>query len=126
MTINGIGVDIVSVERIEKALARHADSFVKKILTPGEIDEYNAIKYKAAFVAKRFAAKEAVLKALGTGMSNGISFKDIAITHDTNGRPLVQMSDVSERQLELENAQVLISISDEDRYAMAYAMVVVN
>ena len=80
--IYGIGTDIVEVERIEVSLDQFGDSFAKRILASSEWADYEASKLKARFLAKRFAAKEAFAKAIGTGIRGDVSFQNIAVTHD--------------------------------------------
>lgn len=108
--IYGIGTDLVEIERIKNALS---DKFIKRILTDNEIEIYNSIhleKRKLEFIAGRFACKEAVSKANGTGM-NGIGFKDIEILK-SNGKPVCTFKDFL----------VHISISHTDKYAQAFVI----
>jgi len=79
MTI-AIGTDIVEIQRIASALERQGDKFVQRILTESEIAEYQARGNSVAFLAKRFAAKEAIAKALGTGIGRGISFQHMIVS----------------------------------------------
>ena len=88
----GIGTDIVEIARIADVLDRQGDAFVQRILTHSEQKQYQASKQKAAFLAKRFAAKEAVAKALGTGIGSGVSFQDMTISNDEKGAPSVSLS----------------------------------
>lgn len=77
--IIGIGVDIVNIQRIEKAVERHGEMFIEKVFTEEEASAFNGRNLISVHLAARFAAKEAALKALGTGMSNGIGFRDIEV-----------------------------------------------
>lgn len=121
--IYGIGTDIVEVERIEASLAQFGDSFAKRILAATEWPEYDASKLKARFLAKRFAAKEAFAKAIGTGIRGDVSFQNIAVTHDALGRPLLQLSPALQAFLkQLHIYQSHISISDEKNLALAYVV----
>jgi holo-[acyl-carrier protein] synthase len=121
--IYGIGTDIIAVGRIEQALSRHGDRFARRILAVVEWDDYAASVHRARFLAKRFAAKEAFVKALGTGMRHPASWHNISVTHDALGRPGFG--------LEPELAQVLaqhkilghhLSISDEAEMVVAFSV----
>jgi|TARA_B110000503_G_scaffold32021_1_gene51919 holo-[acyl-carrier protein] synthase len=119
----GIGTDIVEIARIADVLDRQGDAFVQRILTHSEQKQYQASKKKAAFLAKRFAAKEAVAKALGTGIGSGVSFQDMTISNDEKGAPSVSLSAGAAQVAAEKSAQkVLLSIADEQKYAIAYAM----
>ena len=123
MNLYGVGVDLVEIARIAQAVARHGDGFAARILCAAEMEAYRAHRQKAAFLAKRFAAKEAVVKALGVGIGAQLGLRDINITHEAAGRPLVEFNargrDLCER---LGVGRVHVSISDERRYANAFAV----
>ena len=122
--IKGVGTDIVEIARIASILNRQNDRFVSRILTDHEQREYIKSQRKTTFLAKRFAAKEAVAKALGTGIGNGVSFQDIEITHDDKGAPLVILSGGAKAVMFDKSASnVFISIADEINYAIAYAVI---
>ena len=116
-----IGTDIVRIARIAEVVDRQGERFVRRILRPEERHEYQAHREPARLL-KRFAAKEAVAKCLGTGIGRGVSWQDILIHHDNNGAPLVTLSggarEVAQR---LGSETVLISLSDEDAYVVAFA-----
>lgn len=121
--IKGIGTDIVSITRIENALARHGDRFAKRILGPDEYSSFVTHKQQANFLAKRFAAKEAVAKALGTGFANGVSWQDIQLSHYDSGQPKVSLSNAALAHFnKLKGEQVLISLSDELELVSAYVI----
>lgn len=121
MAIVGIGTDIVSVARIEKALSRNSE-FAERVLTPMEMNEFAAAAKPAAFLAKRFAAKEAAAKALGTGIGE-VSFQHIYIDHTAAGQPLLRLFEQAEIQASLLGARDYhISISDEREFAIAYVV----
>lgn len=126
--IFGIGTDIISLERIEKSLERNGDKFAQRILSASELNEYQEISEKhpkntVTFLAKRFAAKEAISKALGTGMRKGIDFVQLSISHDALGKPVVALSDQAAQWAEQNNIQkVQVTISDEKHYAVAFAI----
>lgn len=89
--IIGIGTDIVSVQRIEKAVIRFGERFVRKVFTGEEASYCEGRKEQALHLAGRFAAKEAVLKAFGTGISNGIGFKDVEVIREEGKRPEIRL-----------------------------------
>ncbi|EKO3517845.1 holo-ACP synthase [Vibrio fluvialis] len=118
--IVGLGTDIAEIERIEKALARSGRAFAERILTPQELTQFDDLKQQGRYLAKRFAAKEAASKALGTGIAHGVSFQDFAISNDDNGKPLLSLSGkAAELALRSQVASVHLTISDERHYAVA-------
>ena len=121
--IFGIGTDIVEIERIGHILGRFGKRFARRILTAEEFYEFQASKSPDRLLAKRFAAKEAVVKAMGLGFRKGLTFACIGITHDENGKPAVvyQGSAVAlARALGITGTH--ISLSDERYYAVAFAV----
>jgi len=123
MTI-AIGTDIVEIKRIADALERQGDKFVQRILTESEIAEYRGRGNSVDFLAKRFAAKEAIAKALGTGIGRGISFQHMVISNNAEGTPLVELQEnAAERLKQLGGNKVLLSLSDEKNYALAYVAI---
>jgi holo-[acyl-carrier protein] synthase len=123
MTI-AIGTDIVEIQRIASALERQGDKFVQRILTESEILEYQARGNSVAFLAKRFAAKEAVAKALGTGIGRGISFQHMVVSNNSEGAPQVELqANAAERLKQLGGTNVLLSLSDEKNTALAYVVI---
>jgi holo-[acyl-carrier protein] synthase len=120
-----IGTDIVEIKRIADALERQGDKFVQRILTASEIEEYQARGNSVAFLAKRFAAKEAIAKALGTGIGRGISFQQLVTSNNLEGAPEVELQDTAAQRLtEIGGTKVLLSLSDEKNYALAYVTIV--
>lgn len=125
MSIIGIGTDIVSIRRIEAVLSRHAD-FAQRVLTPSELERFAQHPKPAAFLAKRWAAKEAVAKALGTGIGK-VSFQHMLISNLASGQPVVELSAAAEVQAaHLGAAHVHLSMSDEQDYAIAYVVLSSN
>lgn len=121
--IFGIGTDLVQVARIEKAIARWGTRFAGKILTAQELAEFAETLRPAQFLAKRFCAKEAAAKALGTGLRSGVNFRQIQVYHDANGAPRLSLTGQA-RQL-AENKRIgnlHLSISDEREYAIAFVV----
>ena len=90
MKIFGIGTDIVNIKRMQKTL-RVNEKFKKRIFSKSEINYCEKKKYPSSFYAKRFAAKEALSKALGTGIRKGINFKDIEIINNNYGKPSIKL-----------------------------------
>ena len=121
--IIGIGTDIVQVDRIRRAFSLRPEKFVQKILAIEEIEKM-PVSREIDYLAKRFAAKEAISKALGSGMRLGVRFRDILILSDLEtGQPLVQLRGRAKQQASEKGInRILISISDEKEYAMAFAM----
>lgn len=125
--IVGTGVDIVEVARIQHVYSRFDDGFARKILTDIEFLEYKHSVHPVRFLARRFAAKEAAVKALGTGFSNGISFKMIQINHDELGRPVLELSMEARKIADQLSINALwVSISDEKSYATAMVIMEKN
>jgi len=121
--IVGLGTDIVEVSRIEKMIERHADSFVSRIFTSGEIAYCQQRKFSAEPFAGRWAAKEAVMKALGTGFIQGTHFQEIEIVTEESGRPRVVLHGSTlelARQLFID--EILVTMSHCREYATATAI----
>lgn len=120
-----IGTDIVEIARIADTVSRQGLKFVQRLLSANELEQYRAKSNGNAFLAKRFAAKEAIAKALGTGIGRGVSFQDIEVTNNSNGAPQVKLTGGAEKALaELGATKVLLSLSDEKEYALAFAVLV--
>lgn len=121
--IFGIGTDLIRIERFEKALQNHGDRFAQRILMPEELAGYWDRKFKARYLAMRFAGKEAVAKSLGTGFANGIWVRDIGIVHNPRGKPDVVFSERGAKVCsELGVAICHVSLTDDGGMAMAYAV----
>ena len=118
--IMGIGVDIVSVARMRKVLERHPLRFPRRVLHPQEHEDYRGQRDPLRFLARRFAAKEAVAKALGLGFTSGAYARRIRIEHDALGRPTAVV-DLPPPHLP---RTALLSIADEKDYAVAQAVVI--
>lgn len=119
--IHGIGTDIVAIARIEEGLQRHGDRFAERILADSEIEGFRAAVRPASYLAKRFAAKEAMAKAMGTGFRDGLSLRHIAVGHDAKGRPLIELNGRAEELCrELGIGACHLSLSDERDYAVAF------
>lgn len=123
----GIGTDILRCQRIAEVIARQGDRFAERILTDNEFKAYQLHSMQERFLAKRFAAKEAVGKALGTGIGQGVSWRDIEITSNQIGAPEVILSGQALRRAQsVGGARVMISISDEKEYVVAFAVLAVE
>ena len=118
--IRGIGVDIVKVDRIERAVERWGYRFLKRIFTPAEIERCQQRARPAQCLALRFAAKEAFAKALGLGMRKGLRWRDIEVVHDDLGKPDLLLHNQAQRLLEaVEASRTWLSLSDERESAVA-------
>lgn len=121
--IKGIGTDIVEIERIRGMIDRHGDSFLERCFTPDEIAFATKYKDPAVRYAGRWAAKEAVVKVLGTGFIKGITFHDIEVLPLHTGQPQIRLSgEAAERAAELQIEVVIVSISHAVNYATATAI----
>lgn len=121
--IYGIGTDIVEVTRIESSITQFGDDFAKRILAESELVSYAESQIKARFLAKRFAAKEAFSKALGTGLRAPCSFQNIAVSHDALGKPILLLADDLQTFLQCKRIKhTHISISDEKNLAAAFVV----
>ena len=121
--IFGIGTDIVEVTRIEASINQFGDEFAKRILADSEFPSYLKNQIKPRFLAKRFAAKEAFSKALGTGLRAPCTFQNIAVSHDDLGKPILLFADELQAFLTTKNiTQTHISISDEKNLAAAFVV----
>jgi len=119
--IFGIGTDIVRVGRIRDDLSRFGDRFAERILTASELLEFHQNVNKANFLARRFAAKEAAVKAMGTGFSNGVQLHDIEVTHDEQGKPMLAFHGRAREFMQERSVAVAhISLADEQDHAVAF------
>ena len=121
--IYGIGTDIVEVDRIEASISQFGDDFAERILAESELESYLKSQIKPRFLAKRFAAKEAFSKALGTGLRAPCTFQNIAVSHDDLGKPILILAAELQALMQTKNiAQTHISISDEKNLAAAFVV----
>jgi holo-[acyl-carrier protein] synthase len=121
--IYGIGTDIVEVSRIEASIAQFGEAFAKRVLADSEMAHYQESHIKARFLAKRFAAKEAFSKALGTGLRAPCTFQQIAVSHDALGKPILLLADDLLAFLQSKHiTHTHISISDERNLAAAFVV----
>ncbi len=120
--ILGIGTDIIECDRITQMLEKHGDVFLARVYTPCEIAYCSARKAANQHYAGRWAAKEAVLKALGTGWAHGIQWTDVQVVNQQGGKPNIELDGrAKEISEQLGIREILISISHCRNYAVAYA-----
>ncbi len=124
MNIVGIGTDIVSVARMQSIWERFPEAFARRILTLSELEALRKTRDPVAFLAKRYAAKEAVAKALGTGFRpQGVRLSEIGVGNDPLGRPFITCTGTA--LLEMQKLQVLdshLSLADEREFAVAFVV----
>jgi len=120
--IIGVGTDLVQMTRIRDVLERQGERFVQRILTPEEQHIFYTKNDGARYLAKRFAAKEAASKALGTGIGQ-VSWQDLEVTNDVAGAPFMSMTGAAKKLLKLKgNVNVHLSITDEKEYVSAFVV----
>jgi|SRR5580700_6631302 holo-[acyl-carrier protein] synthase len=120
MSVLGIGVDLVECARIEHSIERFGDRFLNRVFTTGEIEYSKSMKYPARHLAARFAAKEAVSKAFGTGIGKAMGWRDIDVRKKPSGEPFLVLTGGAEKlamQRGVKNP--LITLSHTDHHAMA-------
>jgi holo-[acyl-carrier protein] synthase len=121
--IIGIGTDIIECLRIAQMIERHGELFINRVFTPHEIQYCQSRKLATQHFAGRWAAKEAILKAMGTGWRKGISWRDVEIRNEPGGRPVVALRGGARDVIEqLGITEMLISISHCRSHATAYAL----
>ena len=125
MSVFGIGTDIVSVDRIKSSLKNR--NFISRIFNEKEILKCKKINRSINCFAKRFAAKEAFSKALGTGISNGIKFNEIVILNKKSGKPYIniigQTKKILNKKFKKKKTKISLSLSDEKKYAGAFVTI---
>ena len=122
--IIGIGTDLCEIGRIQAALNRFGSRFARKVLAQDEYARYEQQRKQAAYVAKRFAAKEALSKAVGTGMRHPVSWQSIQVVNSSSGRPEFRFSNSLEAYLMQRGiTDVHVSLSDETGMACAFVVV---
>ena len=127
--ILGLGSDLVDIRRIEKVLARHGDRFIQRIFTPVEVAKAERRATRIDTYAKRFAAKEACSKALGTGFRKGVFFRDMGVVNLPSGRPTMSLTGGALARLkEITPAgyEARIDVSLTDEYPLAQAIVIIS
>ncbi len=121
--IHGIGVDLVEIRRVAASLERFGDRFARRILSEAEYGRYGSSSRQADFLAKRFAAKEALVKALGTGFRDDVSLRSVSVENNDLGRPFLAFSVPLQSVLQHHGiTRSHLSIADEREYALAYVV----
>ena len=127
MKIFGLGTDIVNIKRIENILEKHGSIFKNKIFSKSEIAYCGKKKNFAPYYAKRYAAKEAFLKALGVGISKGFVLKNIEISNDKSGKPLIKLKGITlllfKKRIKSKKYQIDLSLSDDNPWAHATVII---
>ena len=127
MKIYGIGTDIVNIKRVEKSLRKNGNNFKKRIFSKKEIIYCERKKNPINFYAKRFAAKEALSKALGTGIRKGINFKDIEILNDNLGKPSILLkgntANFLKKKIKSKKYSIHLSLADDLPWAQATVII---
>ena len=130
MKIFGIGTDIVNIRRIEQSLKKNKFSFKNKIFSKKEISYCEKRKNSGAFYAKRFAAKEAFSKALGTGIRKGVNLKNIEITNNVHGKPSISLkgnlANYLKKKIKCKKYDIHLSLSDDKPWAQATVIISYN
>tara|TARA_B100001250_G_C19662914_1_gene727947 strand:+ start:20 stop:406 length:387 start_codon:yes stop_codon:yes gene_type:complete len=125
MNIIGNGVDIVENKRIKNSLKKKG--FINRVFTQNEINKSKQLNNKINYFAKRFAAKEAFVKALGEGFRNNINFSDIEIINDQKGKPIIVISNnikkFLKKKFKLNKYKIFLSLSDEKDHSIAYVLI---
>ncbi len=125
MKIYGVGTDIVKIKRIKDSIKK--ESFITRIFNDVEISKCNKTIKSYNCYAKRFAAKEAFSKALGTGISKGINFNEIVVLNEKNGKPFIKLlkktKEKVEKKLKKKKFKISLSLTDEDKYAVAFVTI---
>ena len=126
--IIGLGSDLMDIRRIENSITRFGDRFTERIFTPTEREKSDRRKQRAASYAKRFAAKEACSKALGTGISGGVFFKDMGVVNLPSGKPTMQLSNGAAKRLahlmpDGYEPHIHLTITDDFPWAQAFVII---
>lgn len=127
--IIGIGSDLIDIRRIEKTLERHGSRFTERVFTERERAKAASRKRQADTYAKRFAAKEACSKALGTGLSHGVFWRDMEVINLPSGKPTMHLTNGAEVRLYSmmpEGMKPVVHLSITDEYPMAQAFVIIE
>ena len=125
MKILGIGVDIIENKRIQNSIKNPL--FKKRVFTLNELKQSNTVINKVSYFSKRFAAKEAFSKALGTGFRMNLNFKDIEVINDKMGKPYYaknkKITKIIQKNFKIKKFKCFLSISDEKKYSTAFAII---
>ena len=127
--IIGIGIDLIDIRRIVKTIARYGDRLIQRLYTPIEQKKSDNRRLRAASYAKRFAAKEACSKALGTGLRQGVFWRDMGVVNKPSGAPTIELTGGAQKRLEKITpggfrAEISLTITDD--FPMAQAIVIIS
>lgn len=123
MSVVGIGTDILEISRLQNMEAKVREKLALRVLTASEYEKYQSLRFPLPYLAKRWAGKEALAKAIGTGIANGVTFQQISINSMASGKPELTLSGQAltlAQQLGAKNWH--ISLSDEKEYAVAFVV----
>jgi len=124
MAVLGLGTDIVEIVRIEAVVERSGDCLARRVLSAAEWGLYQQHQHPVHFLAKRFAVKEAAIKAFGTGIRNGLAFNQFEVFNDGLGKPNIRLHDrAAEMAQEMGVTAIHVSLADERRYACATVII---
>ena len=130
MKILGIGTDIVNIKRMQKLLKKNSNNFKNRIFSKNEIVYCEKKRNPSSFYAKRFAAKEALSKALGTGIRKGINFKDIEVVNNNFGKPAIKLKGTTkiflQKKTKNKKYSIYLSLSDDLPWAQATVIISYN
>ena len=125
MNIIGVGVDIVDNTRIKKSIKNK--NFISRVFSKKEINQSKKVKDKTNYYSKRFAAKESLSKAIGTGFRNDLNFKDITIVNDKYGKPSYQLNNKVKKliysKFKVKKIKISLSLADEKNYSIAFSVI---
>tara|TARA_B100001175_G_C19028664_1_gene411517 strand:+ start:41 stop:424 length:384 start_codon:yes stop_codon:yes gene_type:complete len=125
MKIIGIGVDIIENQRINKLVKNK--NFISRVFSKIEIKKSKKIKNKTDYFSKRFAAKESLAKAIGTGFRKGLNFNDISVINDNYGKPYYKLSNNVKKlikdRFKLKKVKIFLSLADEKKYSIAFSVI---
>lgn len=121
--IYGVGTDICAVARMARLLERYAERPAGRILTAAERVDFAGVHSPARFLAKRFAAKEAFSKALGTGIRHPVTLRAIGVGHDAHGKPILEFSPALAALMAQRRLRAHVSITDEHDFALAFVVI---
>ncbi len=127
--IIGLGSDLIDIRRVEKTLEKYGDRFVQRVFTPIEQKKSDRRRMRAASYAKRFAAKEAMSKALGTGISRGVFWRDMGVVNLPGGKPTMRLTNGAEkriRELMPNDHEPLVHLTITDDGPLAQAFVIIE
>ena len=121
--IYGVGIDIIEIKRIKKVIQKYGNRFKKKCFSDNEIERSDKRLNSVESYAKRYAAKEACAKALGTGLARGVFWKDIEVVNNQYGKPFIKLhgkaKDIFRNMDKASDTKIEVSLSDEKKYAIA-------